>query len=248
MAQTNEIWLFMGQSFMAGQGTAIGDVPDKYKSKYLHNLRVWQTDKFEVINSDLDNISYPTAANTRSCPVYWVTDYANIIGNDVYVLNYSQGAVGLALDGGATDFNTASVAEFYDGIIAEIALIKTWMDDRGKAYTFKGIVWWQGQEDALTGGKSGAYETNINNFFDGIVTATGNANLKIIQDLIEDASVATYAFKGNVNTAKTNFTNDDTANRSLYQPNWTEDRDGTHPTFNEYLRVLYADVLPEMLS
>lgn len=248
MSKVNRIWLTLGQSLMSGQGNTNSLLPATYKSKYLHNARNWQVGGFQVLNSDLDNCSNPTAANNRGAMIYFMGDYADAIDADVYILNYSQGAVGLALDAGAVDFNPASVAEFYDGILADIVSVKAWMTARGKSYVFEGAIWWQGQEDSLYGSKSSAYLTNLNNFFGGIITASGNANFKIIQDYVEDCPNTVYSFKTTVNTAKDSFTALDSTNRYVYQPNYVTYYDGTHPVITEYLRTWTDFVLPKMIT
>lgn len=248
MAKLNRIILVRGQSFPAGQGNTNHLLPSKYKSKYLHNARVWQTGGFQVLNSDLDNCSFPIANNNRNSCVYFFTDLATSLDADVYIIPICWGAKGLAIDAGAEDFNVASVNELHQDTLDAIQSAKDWMDARGKSYIFEAEFWSQGQEDAIYGSKSSAYYTNLVDMYAAIITATGNANLTIIQNYIEDCPNTTYGSKATVNTAKTNFTALDPTNRKCNQLNWTTYYDGTHPVTSEYLREVTDYVFPQILN
>lgn len=230
MATTNKIWIMAGQSHMSGIANTNSDLPAKYKSKYLHNARGWDGTTFKVYNSDLDNISIPVAANNRGHLAYYMTDVADFLNEDVYVLHFAIGGVALHEITSQQDYSPNSVGEYYDNVITHINAIKTWMDARDKAYSFEGVIWWQGQYDAGFESLSDFYQTNLQGVYDGWATATGNANLKFYQDNIVNAPSATYVAKATCNGKKLDFTNVDNANRKVYTPNFeTWHTDNVHP-------------------
>jgi len=245
MSSINKIWLLMGQSHMSGVSGTIGNLPTNYKSKYLHNARAWDGSKFVVLNSDLDNSSIPTAPSTRGNLSYAMTDVGNYLNEDVYLMNFSIGGTYLAEVAGQDDFSFDSVGEYYDNIVTEINAIKSWMAARDKAYIFEGIIWWQGQADATSSTYATFYGANLTAFYDGLVTETGNANLKLYQDYIQNAPATNYVHYVGLNNTKTTFTAADSTNRKVYYPNFqTWNADNVHPSVTAMYLDWNNNILP----
>jgi len=245
MSQINRIWILAGQSHMSGQGNTITDIPVKYKSKYLHNNRGWDGATFRVYNSDNDDISLPVSPNNSGHVAYGMTDVGDFLGSDVYVFHYAEGGRFLGEIPAQDDFNPVSVGELYDDMVSHITAIKAWMDARGKEYIFEGVMWWQGQADSTSSTWATYYADNLTLLYDGLVTETGNANLKFYQDYIEVPPGATYTHYAGLNTRKTSFTAVDATDRKVYSSNFTEwQPDNVHPTVAEYYRVWQNIQLP----
>ena len=243
---TKKIWLLLGQSFMAGQSNTTTDLPVAYKGVKIQNNQGWDGSGFQSVDSTVDGIPTATPPNNRANIMYFMGDIADYLGETIYFLNYSQGATALASNPNP-DWNTATVGELYDGVLAEISAIKLWMDARGYNYIIEGCAWYQGQADANTLAYANAYEANLIAFMDDVITASGNPNLKIYQDYIEDAPTLTYVYKSTVNAAKDAFVALDTTNRRVFQPNYAG-YVGVHPTVAEYYRVWNVNLKPLILA
>jgi len=245
MSQINRIWILAGQSHMSGSNNTVNEIPSRLQNKYLHNNRGWDGTTFKVYNSANDNISLPLAANNNGHIAYGMTDVASYLGNDVYVLHYAHGGKFLGEIPTQTDFNPVSTGELYDDMVSHITSIKAWMDARDKEYIFEGVIWWQGQADSTSSTWATYYADNLTLLYDGLVTETGNANLKFYQDYIQVPPGASYTHWAGLNTRKTSFTAADPTNRKVYTPNFTDwQSDNVHPSVSEYYRCFQDDLLP----
>jgi len=239
MAQVNKIWLSMGQSWSAGQTDGILDLQAEYTGLQINTRILKDGVNFSCIDSTLNNNQFPLAYKNNGCSIeFYFKDIADLLGRDVYIVKCAKGGAGLAQDAGIVDWNVASVAELYDEAIAAIQNAKTWMDNRGKSYIFEGLIWWQGEQDSKTLVDANAYQTNLTNLFNDIVTETGNANLKIYQyDIIDPPSLG-RPYKAEVNSGKLAFTNLDTNNRRLFTPTVIDwNIDDKHPSVDGYLKI-----------
>lgn len=249
MSQVNKIWLLMGQSFITGISGDLPSLQAAYDGLTINN-RIWQLGGFQCINQGTNNNQYPNQGNGFSIEFYF-KDIADLLDRDVYLIKVSEGGIPLALRSG-TDWNTASVGELYDLTLDAIQDAKDWMDDRGKSYSFEGVVWWQGEEDSKTLSYANAYQTNEINLYDGLKTATGNNSLKFYQyNIIANEAGTFRAYTDEVNTAKQNFNAIDTANRKIFTPVITSwNADGIHPSptgqldlWNDYQKDLIINDL-----
>lgn len=235
MSQPNRIWIMAGQSWMHGQNGTMTGLQAGYVDEYLHNNRIWETSAFEVMDSRQNNNQYPVANRQNGCSIeFYMKDIADYLGNDIYILKYAQGSTGLAIDGAADDWNTGSTSELYDGLVAEIALVESWMTARGKSFQWEGLIWWQGETDTLLEADSLAYQTNLQSLYDGLNTATGTT-LKCYQYNIELPPSGNRPYLTNVNSKKLAFTNVSTSNRRLFDTDaisWNPDN--IHPTVIAY--------------
>ncbi|MBV1928300.1 MAG: sialate O-acetylesterase [Gammaproteobacteria bacterium] len=235
MSQVNRIWIIAGQSWAAGQTGTMTDLQAAYKSQYLHNSRIWLTNRFEPLYSTDNNNQYPTSTKNTGCSVeFYFKDIADYLGDDVYILKYAEGSTRLELDGARTDWNTGSTSELYDDLVAEIALVETWMTDRGKTFQWEGIIWWQGEGDCVPESASLAYGTNMTDLYNGLNTATGTT-LKCYHYNIEEPPSENREFLTNVNTGKATFNAGDATNRTLYDTDIIEwNVDDIHPSVDGY--------------
>lgn len=244
MAVTNKIWIFAGQSWCSGISGTLTDLQAPYVGNYLHNSRIWVTDKFEPLYSTDNNNQYPTANKNTGCTFeFYFKDVADFLGEDVYILKYGENGTALAAEAG-NDWNTASSSELYDGLVAEIALIETWMNDRNKAFSWEGIIWMQGEADSAIEAQAQAYNTNLTALYNGLNTAT-SSTLKIYQYNIEQPPLGTRTYLADVNSDKAAFTASDTANRRLFDTNITEWQvDDKHPSIAAKKTLWDATILP----
>jgi len=245
MSQTNNIYLDFGQSWTAGISNTIPELQPAYAGRSI-NLRVMTDTGFQCIDSALNNNQYPTVYRQNGCAIeFYFRDIAEHLGSDVYLCKVAKGGTSLGLNAGGLDWNVASTNELYDHAMSAIADCITWMNDRGKDYVFKGCIWWQGEEDAVSATYSAAYETNLINLFDDIKTATSTPDLKFYQYYM----TLPRDYTAVVNTAKTNFTNLDTANRRIFTPIVSGFQpDGVHPTMAANLTMWTNQQLPLIIA
>jgi len=237
MSQINKIWILAGQSWINGQANQIPNLQAPYVGVYQHNSRVWANTQFEPIYSTDNNNQFPATSQADGCSVEcYFKDIADILGDDIYLLKYAIGSTSLAISVGK-DWNTASVAEYYDEIKAEITAIEAWMVARDKDFEWAGILWWQGENDSTIEADGLAYQVNMQSLYDGLNTATGTT-LKIYQYNIELPPSGNRDYLAEVNTGKAAFTAVDTANRRLFDCDCNEwNADDIHPSVDEYLDI-----------
>lgn len=245
MSYPNRIYILAGQSWISGQVDGIDDLQAQYKNVWQLNSKIFNGTTFEACYSGTNNNQHPATAQANGCSIeMYFTDFATELGNDVYMLKYALGSTRLEQDAGRTDWNVNSTGEMYDGLVADIASVKTWMSDRGKSYVFKGILWWQGAGDSVVESASLDYLTNLNAWYSGVCTAIGY-NVPIYQYNVETPPSGNRDYKDNVNSAKSTFTSSDTSLRKLFDCNVTSwQADNIHPTLAEYLRIWQDIQLP----
>tara|TARA_R110000765_G_scaffold319453_1_gene411556 strand:- start:146 stop:901 length:756 start_codon:yes stop_codon:yes gene_type:complete len=236
MATVNKIWIQIGQSWNNGQGGNLHLLQTAY-DKRMVNVRIMTDNGFKCINPPDNNNQYPTANQNDGVSIeFYFQDIAEHLGEDVYLVKYAQGSTRLQFDNTRTDWNVASVGELYDGTITAINDAITWMNTRGKQYSFEGVIWYQGEGDCIPLLAANEYQQNNIDLMAGLVTATGNANLKFYQYNIVLPPAGNRQYLSTVNTAKLNFTNLDTANRKLFTPVVTDwNADNIHPSVAGYL-------------
>lgn len=239
MSQKNRIYILAGQSWVNGQSGGISDLQTGYKDIYQHNSRIWGGTDFEPIYSPDNNNQFPIAnRNTGSSIEFYMKDIADITTNDIYIIKYAQGSTRLEQDATRPDWNINSTGELYDGLVTAITDAKAWMTARGKDYEFAGLVWWQGEGDSFIESASLVYQTNLQAFYDAIVSIT-KASLPIYQyNIIDTENPNERDYKDNVNTAKSTFTLAAPTYRKLFDVGTvTFQVDGIHPTVTDYKRI-----------
>jgi hypothetical protein len=231
VSQKNRIYILAGQSWGNGQTGNLSTLPAEYTARYMHTNRIWGGTDFEPIYSTDNNNQFPIANRTNGGSIeFKMEDIADATGNDIYILKYSQGSTRLELDGARTDWNVSSVGELYDNLVSEIASVEAWMTARGKSFEWAGLIWWQGEGDTVPLSAANAYQTNLQNLYDGLCTAT-STTLKIWQYNIVLPPSGNREYLTTVNAAKAAFTALDTANRRLFTPIVTSwNADDIHPS------------------
>lgn len=250
MAQLNRLWILAGQSWMAGTSGSLSDLQVGYKDEYLLNTRIWNTDKFEPLYSPDNNNQYPlTTKNSGVGCEFYMKDIADSLGSDVYILKYAVGGTRLEQDAGREDWNVNSVGELYDDLVAEIALVETWMTDRGKTFKWEGVVWWQGEGDSNTLSGANAYGTNVTDLYNSLNTVTGET-LKFYQYNIEAIPLGTNRpYLATVNAGKASFTSGSPSNRKLYDTNVTVwQPDDIHPSITDVKRIWDEEQKPLIIA
>jgi len=166
MSQKNRIFIVAGQSWNAGQGGNITDLPVAYKSTYLHNNRVWDGTNFLPMYSTDNNNQFPAFSagqNNGAAMEFFFKDIADEKGNDIYILKYARGSTGLAMSAGYDWNYNAIQTDFAKWLIAEIGNVEAWMTARDKDFEWSGILWMQGSNDCVLEADSLAYQNNLQN-------------------------------------------------------------------------------------
>ena len=231
MSQMNRIYILAGQSWADGQPNNLSGLPVEYNGVYLHTNRIWGGTNFEPIYSTDNNNQYPVARRTGGGSIeFKFKDIADYLGSDVYILKVAQGSTRLEFDVTRTDWNVASVGELYDNLVTEIAAVEAWMTARGKSFEWAGVIWLQGEGDSVSESAALAYQTNLQNFYDGLCVAT-STTLKFWQYNIIMPPSENREFLTTINSKKADFTALDTTNRKLYTPIITGwNADDIHPS------------------
>lgn len=247
MSYPNRIYILAGQSWMKGQFNGVNDIPAPYKDVYQLNSRIWTGSNFVAINSSLNNNQYIYQDNGASMEMF-MTDIAKSLNNDIYILKLAKGGAGLALDIAEEDWNVGSTEELYDTLVTMISGAKTWMTDRGKSYVFKGIVWWQGEEDSIWETKADDYGTNLGGFYNNLCLEIGYT-VPIYQYNVQEPPSGNRDYRATVNDFKASFTAADTENRKLFDADVTSwNPDNIHPTLAEYKRMFDEEVKPLIIA
>lgn len=152
-----------------------------------------------------------------------------------YLLKLGQRATGLAQNPSEPDHNVNSANQLHQDFLDKLALID--LDE----YQIKGLIWEQGQDDAIVEAYADEYETNQTAKINAQRTACLNPSLPMIIDLINLNNLPpNWTHTSTVNTAKQNVvttinTAQGNSNLVIYDPTKPEvPISGGHPTSAGY--------------
>lgn len=201
-----------GQSNARGQGTPF---PAEYQGDIL-NGEIWNGTAFETLNGSVDNNNqFGQAQGTFGMEMSLIKDLLTR-HSAVYCMKYAIGSSGLASvaqGGSAGNWNPATVAEYFDTLVAEanqaIALLPS-------GYIDGGFFWYQGEADSLNATVADLYHTNLTTFITDYRTETSQPTKKfyIVRILnITDNGAALQS--PTVRLAETKYTYDNYGNSYL---------------------------------
>ncbi len=107
-------------------------------------------------------------------------------GENIAIVKYAVGATDLA-----NNWNPDTPGAQYTGLLNAV---NSAMAELSVGYDARltGMIWMQGESDALDLGKANAYETNLRNFIQSVREDLGTANLPFVIGQISDAPAWTY--------------------------------------------------------
>jgi len=159
---------------------------------------------FSPIDDNPANNQHPTQNAEFGFEFSLGKKIADHLGHTAYMYKYGDGGIGLAQDGGETDWSPQSTGEAFDNFITTFINAKKELQIANKLFFVPAIIWIQGENDAKTESKALAYQPNTIAFIDAIKSRLSIDPPFIDMRIHNTLPIGTYAHKATVRTAKDN--------------------------------------------
>ncbi|MEM6450099.1 MAG: DUF4347 domain-containing protein [Cyanobacteria bacterium P01_D01_bin.105] len=207
------VYLLGGQSNMAGETSDASFLSGTPQANPLPDVQIWNGGfgSFTALRPGFNNnfgIGGGFGAELGfGHALEAARDSGTFESEEIYLIKYAIGATNLA-----EDWNVNLTGNIYGEFTqwADAALAKLTSD--GIGYDIEGMLWMQGENDAISASSAAAYETNLNNLIAN-VRSRYSANLDfVIGRLHEELTPFFYTELDTVRQAQVNVANDDPQN------------------------------------
>jgi hypothetical protein len=173
------LFIFAGQSNAIIPGVTVHALPDALR-RPDPMVQIWATDHFETLVAGVNTggPNTPTAVGPEvEFAARWRHDHPDQV---LYLIKSAKGSTGLAADPHELDWSPTSPGELFDATTAKIRAGQAALATAGEDPRVTAILWLQGEQDATSAVKAGAYLNNELQLAQAMRTAWASAATPII--------------------------------------------------------------------
>ena len=175
--------------FVAGQSNAVGwnETADTVPSSLLgrSGARIWSGSAWEDLINGTNNGNLSSNGKKWGCEAEFARRWALESTQPLFIVKHAVGGTALA------DYWARGAGTGYTAMTSHATAAKLALTRMGNTVNCIGLLWMQGESDTWSEARANAYETNLTNFFAGVRSDWGSANMPIVVGRIANQDQST---------------------------------------------------------